>query len=57
MASLNCHLEVAQFLVEKGADINVRDDVGNTALSIAEEGDHSEIVNYLQEKTDERRRD
>ena len=34
-------------LLEKGADLKIKDDHGNTALKLAEKFDHKEIVNFL----------
>jgi FOG: Ankyrin repeat len=47
MASQNGHLEVVEYLVEKGADIHTEDD---EALCWASTNDHLEVVKYLVEK-------
>jgi ankyrin repeat protein len=43
------HYKVAQWLVENGADVNLRDDemIGETALSLGAQGDYPEIVELL----------
>ncbi len=42
------HLEVVKYLIEKGADINVKNNEGNTSLDIAREADFIEVVAYLE---------
>ena len=84
LASINSRLKIVQFLIDKGADIEVKDDYeGRTALKLAITHNRFDIVkilvenkadiedeyvtfayrinnlniaDYLQEKTDERRR-
>ncbi|MEW6493434.1 MAG: ankyrin repeat domain-containing protein, partial [Cyanobacteriota bacterium] len=43
------HLEIAQILIAKGADVNIEDggDAGGTALMRAAAGGHIEIVKLL----------
>jgi ankyrin repeat protein len=41
------HTEVGKMLVETGADVNARNDEGQTALMIAREKEHSLIVDLL----------
>ena len=43
-------LEVVRFLIEKGADINARDDRGETALHSAARGGSLKAVRFLVEK-------
>lgn len=43
------HLNVAEYLVEKGALINVRDRWGHTPLDDAIRGDHDAVIEFLQE--------
>ena len=45
------NLDLVKFLVEKGqADIHVKNNEGKTALDIAMENGHSEVVEYLKSK-------
>ena len=46
-ASKNGHLDIVRYLVEQGAKINLRDDVGNTAASLAYDKGEIEIYDYL----------
>ena len=43
------HLEVSQYLLEKGADIDAKDNNGWTSLMHASKNGHSEVVKYLVE--------
>ena len=45
-----CHLQVVQCLIEKGSNIEVRDDYHETPLHIACENGHLPIVQYLIDK-------
>ncbi len=45
-------LDMAQLLVEAGADVNIRDEDGSTALMCAAEHGHMEIVKYLLQQPD-----
>jgi hypothetical protein len=49
-AAKNKNLEMIQFLVEHGANVNLRAINGSTAASIAYENGEMEIYNYLKEK-------
>jgi hypothetical protein len=49
-AALLGHTEIVQLFLEKGADVNAKDNDGWTALMIAAEKGHSEIVQLLLEK-------
>jgi ankyrin repeat protein len=44
------HTEIVQLLLEKGADVNAKDDDGRTALMLAAEKGHTEIVQLLLER-------
>jgi ankyrin repeat protein len=46
------HEEVVRLVLEKGADVNVKDAFGSTALSGAAERGHAAIVQLLLEKAD-----
>jgi len=46
-ASQNGHIEVVRELIERGADINAKDDYGETALDWARWNDHQDIVALL----------
>ncbi|KAG9013904.1 hypothetical protein FRB94_004284 [Tulasnella sp. JGI-2019a] len=43
------YLPVVKLLVEKGANIGVKDPDGHTAISLAQVGDHEEIVAWLEQ--------
>ena len=43
-------LKAVQMLVEKGADINAKDDAGFTALHWAREMEQQDIVEFLKKK-------
>ena len=51
-SAISGHLEIVQYLVEKGANINLQNTDGITAfmLAFAAESEHFEIVRYLVEK-------
>ncbi len=49
----NGNIEGVKYLVEKGSDINIKDEDGQTALNYAEKGRNTEIVNYLIDKGSE----
>ena len=44
------HIKVTKFLIEKGANIEVKNEDGNTPLHEAVDGGHFEVVKYLIEK-------
>jgi len=46
-ASWNGNIELARMLVEAGADVNITDDIGETALSNASMNGQAEMVEYL----------
>lgn len=50
------NLEIVKLLVEAGADINLRDEEGGTALSIAGEEGNLEVYEYLRERASEETR-
>jgi ankyrin repeat protein len=51
-AALNGHQSMAEFLVEHGADANIKDTkVGGTAAGWAEYGGHPEVKRYLENVT------
>lgn len=45
-------LDMVQMLVEAGADVNIQDEDGSTALMCAAEHGHIEIVKYFLTQTD-----
>ena len=53
LALISHHTEIARLLIEAGADVNIRSNrnfYGQTALYLAEQGGHSEIVVLLKQK-------
>ena len=46
-ASMEGNKDIVEFLIEKGADVNQKDNDGNTALIVASEGGYEEIVELL----------
>ncbi len=47
-AALNGHRELVEFLLERGADVNIKDTkVGSTAAGWADHGGHPELKDYL----------
>jgi len=46
-ASRNGHLELVKALVRRGADVNARDDFGNTPWSIAFHWEHKDVALFL----------
>jgi ankyrin repeat protein len=47
LAAMSGHREKVQLLIAAGADVNARDNCGRTALMIAKEMGHIEIVQLL----------
>jgi hypothetical protein len=50
LASLEGHLEVVRWLLEKGADVNAAEENGWTALMVASDNGHLPVVKLLVEK-------
>ncbi len=48
--SIKGNLEIVQFLIEKGAVVNAKDEDKQTAIHFASENGHIQIVQYLIEK-------
>jgi len=48
-SSINGHLEMAKFLIEKGADVNTMNNLGQTALTFASRKGHVEIMKLLRQ--------
>ncbi len=46
----NDQIDMAKYLVDKGADLNLTDTKGNTALHIATENNQTDMVKYLTDK-------
>ncbi len=46
LASIHGHLEVVQYLIEKGAEVNAKDCNGKTALHLASEQNTDEALRY-----------
>ncbi|XP_033737356.1 transient receptor potential cation channel subfamily A member 1-like isoform X2 [Pecten maximus] len=46
-AATNGHLDVVEFIVTSGADINLQNKNGDTALHVAVGGDHTDVIGYL----------
>ena len=49
MTSLNGVVETTKLLLDRGADVNAKDDKGHTALMWARVDNHSEIMNLLKQ--------
>lgn len=47
MASIQGHLDIVKLLTERGANINSRHPDGKTALSLAKDKNHKELIDYL----------
>jgi ankyrin repeat protein len=47
-ASDHANLDIVRHLIEKGADINVKDNEGRTALDLARENGYTIVVEYLE---------
>ena len=50
MASWYDHIEIAEYLVDKGANLEAKDDVGNTPLDIARFSKNTELIEYFTSK-------
>ena len=50
LASSKGHLEIVQYLIKNGALIDAKSRDGETALDIARENGHRDIVEYLESK-------
>jgi Ankyrin repeats (3 copies) len=48
LAAANGHMETVKLLLDRGADLNVRDNEGKTALVWAREKGHTEIVQLIE---------
>jgi ankyrin repeat protein len=49
-AALNGHRAMVEFLIEQGANVNVKDTkVHSTAAGWADHGGHAELKNYLEQ--------
>ena len=46
-ASMNGHIKIVQLLLANGADVNLKDSEGDTALDEAELNDNTEIIKLL----------
>ncbi len=42
-------LDIIKFLIEKGADVNAKNEAGETALKIAKENKNEKIIKLLKE--------
>ena len=51
LAAANGHTETVKLLLERKADLNVRDNQGKTALAWAREKGHTEIIQLLEATT------
>ena len=50
MRAVGCgHLELTKELLRRGAKVNVKDELGRTAVDIAKRGHHAELANMLEE--------
>ncbi|KAI5459666.1 hypothetical protein BGZ63DRAFT_455260 [Mariannaea sp. PMI_226] len=50
LVAQNNHVQAAKVLLEKGADIDVKDYMGRTALAVASQGLHIDIMKFLLEQ-------
>jgi len=48
VSAANGHFEIVKYLVEKGADMNMRDYNGRSALDIARRNGHQKIVEFME---------
>ena len=51
LAAINGHLDAVRVLVEFGANPNLRDILGNTALEYSAKRNHSRVESYLRDRT------
>lgn len=51
LAAREGHPDIVRILVDKGADINIKDKNGRTALMWAIENGHSDVVQVFKEKS------
>jgi ankyrin repeat protein len=50
LASHEGQAEMVKWLLEKGADANIKENTGKTALSMASSKGHEDVVKLLKEK-------
>jgi ankyrin repeat protein len=49
MAVYNGHIEIARILINKGADVNAKNNAGTSIMDIAKYKGQPEIINVLKE--------